>query len=99
MLVDAVGVLPAIEVPDVNPDLNGPFTGAAMRIVNLGAGIATIVCLGGVIIAALLLAFGNLSERNKSRAWVILASALIGVMILGSATALMTFAGGIPLVG
>ena len=98
LLIDSVSIFPAIEVPNISPDLKGPFTGAAMRLVNLAAGLATIACLLGVVIAALLLAFGNLSERNKSRSWVILASCLVGVMILGSATALMTWVGGIPLI-
>ncbi|UTX53303.1 hypothetical protein [Leucobacter aridicollis] len=96
-LIDAVGVLPAIKVPDIQPDFGAPGVGAVMHLVNMAAAIATAVCLLAVVLSVILLAVGKLSERKQHIGWIVLASALGGVMLLGSATAAMTYVGGIPL--
>ncbi|GAA2823345.1 hypothetical protein FB468_1731 [Leucobacter komagatae] len=96
-LVDVVSVLPAFEVPDLEPDFNAPFVKPSLHVVNSAAAIATIACLLGVVLSVILLAVGKLSQRNQNIAWIVLACALVGTMLLGSATALMTYVGGIPL--
>lgn len=99
-MIGTVGtaIAPMIAVPDVNPDFSAPFVGAGLRIVNIAAALATLVLLIGAIAAGALLVFGNMSDRNKTRGWVALGGCFLGAMVLGSASALMTFASGIPLI-
>jgi hypothetical protein len=97
LLMSTAAVLPAIEIPDITPDMDGPGVGAALRIVNVLAGILTVILVGGILVSGLLLAFGGLSPQGRTKAFYALGLTALGAAIFGSATALMTFFVGIPL--
>lgn len=91
-------VMPMIDVPDVHPEFQGPFIGALLQIANLAFGVATILCIVAIGVAGAILAFGNLDARHKSTGWMVILGAAVGAMVLGSASGIMTFFLGIPLI-
>lgn len=98
LLMSSVQVVPLIEIPDIEPDMGAPGVGATLRIVNMVAGVATVLLVGGIVLSALLLVFGGLSPQGRTRAFYALGLSALGAALLGSATAVMTFFVGIPLV-
>lgn len=95
--VDAVALLPAIDIPDLNADFTPAPTKALLTLVNQTLGLCTIIALAAVVVIGVVLAFGGLDSRNKSKGWVALGIAGAAMAVMAGASGFLTFFADIPL--
>lgn len=96
-LVVASSVMPMIDIPDLNADFTPAPVRAAQTLANQILAIGVIAALIAVVVIAIILAFGGLDSRNKSRAWTALAIAGVAMAVMASASGYLTFFANIPL--
>lgn len=94
----AVTVLPALDIPDIQPDFDAPFLSLGKQVLSWVLAGGVLVAILAAIVSGMLIAFGGLSDRGKSKGWIALGISLLVAAILGSITALMAFAGNLVLV-
>ena len=88
-----VRLLPSISVPpQPTPDLNGPGTALLSTLGGWAAGILLVVGVLGVIVGAILIIAGSHFRAGdmKSRGWVAVVSSAAGVVVGGSASAIIS---------
>lgn len=96
-LFTTVAVRNALDIPDLEADFSPAPINAALTLANQVLAAGAIAALIAVIVIAIVLAFGGLDSRNKSKGWVALGITGVAMAVMSGASGFLTFFANIPL--
>lgn len=88
----AVGPLPAVTIPDVDPDMDSPFAEAMWRLVAIVLGVAFGLALLATVVAVGMMTIRSLPANVRETGASALGWCIGAMVILGSLTGLAAWA-------